>query len=60
MDTGDRVALRTDPSWTGTVTSVRGHAVCVKGDDGWSGTLAVETLGPLEDKAWPPAGMEHK
>lgn len=62
MDTGDRVALRANPSWTGRVRGVEAGVVTVDGDDGWKARcLPVDALAVVpEDKAWPPSGMEHK
>ena len=61
METNDRVALRRDPTWTGTVESVRDGVASVKGDKGWTGRVSVDDLVEApEDKSWPPADMETK
>lgn len=60
MKRGDHVALVRNPSWTGRVTTVSGGMVGVTGDDGWTGTVPVEELTPVEDKSWPPSGIETK
>jgi hypothetical protein len=63
MQTGDRVALRSDKSWTGRVAGpVEDGVVSIDGDDGWAARrLPVDSLDVLaEDKSWPPRGMETK
>lgn len=63
MNPGDRVALRSDPSWKGRVSGpVEDGVVSVDGDDGWKARrLPVDALAEApEDKSWPPAAMERK
>ena len=62
METGDRVALRSDKSWTGRVSGPEADGVVsVDGDDGWQARrLPVDALDVVEDKSWPPKGMETK
>lgn len=63
METGERVALRSDKSWTGRVASPEEDGVVsVDGDDGWQARrLPVDALDVVsEDKSWPPSGMETK
>ena len=57
---GDRVALRSNRQWKGTVEVATRGVVAVVGDGGWKGTLDAGELVPAEDKSWPPAGMETK
>ena len=63
METGERVALRSDKSWTGRVASPEEDGVVsVDGDDGGRPGVCRWTRVDVvaEDKSWPPKGMETK
>lgn len=62
MQVNDRVSLRSDPTWTGSVTACPSPGkVTIAGDGGWTGTLSTDDVVAVrEDKSWPPAGMETK
>jgi hypothetical protein len=61
MDSGDRVALRRDAKWTGTIKGrVMGDIAHVAFDAGGTGNFALADLTRIADKSWPPADIEHK
>lgn len=60
MNPGDRVCLAKSKDWEGSVVRVRGEQVHVAFDGGGTGTLDRSDLAPVEDKAWPPNGLETK